>query len=127
MTAFDQFWRALSNEFQGLERFLVLIFAGTTPTSCLVGITELPTPKFEPYEIAQWTSEVSQRMLGWPQTEVNAWTELIKSRSLDDQQRLDPFYLYDALGDAIKAIRTNEANYYRMLRERSQGAIATSH
>jgi hypothetical protein len=124
--AFEQFWRALTNEFQELKYFLVLIFTGIRSTPCLAGITELPTPKFERYQIAEWTSEISQRLLGWPQTEAIAWAELIAAKSLIDHQRLDPNLLFDTLEEAIKAIRSDQASYYSMLKGRSQGAIQTS-
>lgn len=131
VATFEQFWRALGDEFQGLQRFLVLIFAGTGSTVGPVGITELPTPKFERYQIVEWTNEVSKRLLGWSEEEAKAWAELIITQSLDEQRRLDPYYLYDSLDVAVKKIMADQEGYCRMLRhmlrERSRGAIPTSH
>jgi hypothetical protein len=111
----EEFWNRLCEELQSLKRFLVVVFSGTSTIMAPGGITELPIPEFQPFHIAKWTSEMSQR-LRWSPADADAWTQLIRTQSMNENMKLDPRYLYDALEESLKHIREDRDGFCRLLR-----------
>jgi len=98
-----EFWNGVQQSFDGIENYFVLVFAGNEGTTFPSGVTVLPPPQFDLFDIDVWTHHVA-RLHGWSPELANAWTELLRDESIDGDV-FDVRDLYEAMDRSIKEVR----------------------
>ncbi len=106
-----EFWRRVHQEFAGINRLLLLVFACDSAATLPEGMIELPLPRFEVTDIDIWTLDMVH-LHGWPVELASAWTDLLCDEAIYNGV-LDVRGLYQAMDQTIEEIRY-EAHSFRM-------------
>ncbi|MCW3842881.1 effector-associated domain EAD1-containing protein [Micromonospora yasonensis] len=115
-----QFWDGVREHCGHHERWFVMVFAGSLPGGYPSGITTLPAPQVDRFDLALWAQEVVSRR-GWPATLADAWSGLIEEEAWDGS-RLDIRLVYESMDRSIRDARQDSARFRRQLEERSHRA-----
>lgn len=117
-----EFWDGVCSSFDGIKHYFALVFAGYRDAVFPPGVTALPPPQFDISDVDLWTHEMV-RLRGWPVDLADAWTELLRDDSMDDNI-LDVRSLYEAMDRSIREMRFNSDDFRRRLEERTGHAYA---
>jgi Effector-associated domain 1 len=119
-----EFWDGVRRTFEDCAHYLLLVFTGYSDTVFPEGISALPPPQFDLFDVDVWTHEMV-RLRGWPPELASAWTDLLRDESMQNDV-LIVRDLYEAMDRSIKEVLFRPDTFRRELEERTGGAFETS-